>query len=876
MEFEKIVQDAPILFYCLDIDQKYLWVNNYYLKVSGMDAYAGFLGKTLYEIYPAEIACSIVKLHKSALETGQIFPVEELVKNIATGEVSYFKGKITPLYEEGKIVGTIATAVDITEEKKEAEHLKVVKVLEHLEKVAQLLPTPFYWLGLNQEYLGINKLVIEATGTSSYEKDFAGKTPYNLYPREMAEDIVEHHRKVLQTGETLSSVEESIRDVTTGEVKHFNATIAPLRDDNGNIIGTIGTSIDITRDKKEADRLGVVRVFEHLEKIAQIIPAPFYWLDTNNVVLGGNEHVLKASGALHYENFIGKTAYDLYPKEMADNIILSNEEIMQTGKIISQEEPIEDITTGEVKYFNAIKAPLHDDKNQIIGTIGISIDITAQKEAESLKLENTANKIKLQEQEKFTRTADQVAHDIRSPLASLLMIVKSCMDIPETERIALREAAISIGDIADNLLNQYQVKPAKDTSEQKREPILLSATLLQLLTEKKFQYKERSVKFSHEFSLAGEFAFIRIELTAFKRMISNLVNNAVDAFEGREGQVVVKLDATQEHVNIIISDNGKGMPPEVAEKIMNGVAVTQGKADGHGIGLTQVWETLSRNYGEMHIHSTVGQGTAITLTFPRMKAPDWIAEAISLTPKDIIVILDDDRSIHAAWDSRLESILEQASEIHVKHFEICHDAIDFIHTLSEEERKRVFLLTDFELLKQDLNGLHVVEKTKVQRSILVTSHYANVVVRERAVSLGTKVLPKQLASEIPIILDLMNISTQEETGEEALKKVDLILVDDDPGFAEDLIQFVFRNNKVDYFQDPKKFKEALVQYPKDTRIYLDNNFSRGLKGTKLAKELHELGYTRIYLLSGDVFAPGELPDYIKVVRKDDIDNIKDW
>lgn len=367
---------------------------------------------------------------------------------------------------------------------------------------------------------------------------------------------------------------------------------------------------------------------------------------------------------------------------------------------------------------------------------------------------------------------------------------------------------------------------------------------------------------------------MRVELSAFKRMISNLINNAVDAFEGQRGRVVIKMNAAADWVKVTIVDNGKGMPPEVAEKIMNRIAVTQGKSDGHGIGLTQVREALSRNRGEMKIHSIVGQGTEITLTFPRIKAPNWIAEAIPLIPKDIIVILDDDWSIHAAWDTRLETILKEAPEMQVKHFEMGHDAVDFICGLSEEEKPQVFLLTDFKLLKQDLNGLDVIEKVKVKRSILVTSYYANEVIREQAVSLGTKVLPKQLAPEIPIFIT-EEIDIHKGASEE-LKQVDAILVDDDAGLAKDLIRYAFSDNKVDYFEDPKEFMEEVTRYPKDTRIYLDNHFRSGIRGVKLAKELHERGYTRLYILSGSTFKPGELPEEIKVIRKDDIESIKDW
>jgi len=62
----------------------------------------------------------------------------------------------------------------------------------------------------------------------------------------------------------------------------------------------------------------------------------------------------------------------------------------------------------------------------------------------------------------------------------------------------------------------------------------------------------------------------------------------------------------------------------------------------------------------------------------------------------------------------------------------------------------VFLLTDYELLQQNLHGLDVISQAKIKNSILVTSHHNNQEVRELAKLSNTKILPKPLAPEVPI------------------------------------------------------------------------------------------------------------------------------
>ncbi|MDP3705670.1 MAG: PAS domain-containing protein [Legionellaceae bacterium] len=626
------------------------------------------------------------------------------------------------------------------------------------------------------------------------------------------------------------------------------------------------------------------KILDLLKIVAPILPAPIYWEDTNSVILGGNEPVIKATGALYAEAYVGKTLFELYPQEMAEQIKRHNEEVMRTGKILSQEEVIKDISTGEIKYFTAIKAPLRDDDGNIIGIVGTSVDITAEKEAERLKLENEGRKAQLETQERFTKMANQVAHDIRSPLASLLMIVKACEEIPERERIALRAASTRISDIANNLLQQYHLDKQDSSFEtEEKRPILLSATLLQLLTEKKFQYQDCSVEFDCQIDHSGQFAFISIEPSSFKRMVSNLINNAVDSFSGKPGLVTLKTDATNEWGHVIVADNGKGMTSVLIEKIMNNMAVTEDKVDGNGIGLTQVRETLARNEGTLSIHSKIGTGTEIKLKFPRVKAPLWVAEEVTLGRQDLVVILDDDHSIHGAWDSRFEAILKQAPEIKIYHFEIGQEALTFLKALSNDDIKRTILLTDFELLKQGLDGLNIVEKSNLSRSILVTSHYDNQDIQKRAYALGTKILPKQLASEIPIIFletkdAVLSHIAQGQIGE----FVHAILVDDDAEFAENVMCYSFDDSDVIiHFRSPEELKENLAKYPekylKTTKICLDNNFDMSdIKGVQLAQELHDMGYTNLYLISGDSFHRGELPEYLTVLAKGDVGKIKNW
>lgn len=135
------------------------------------------------------------------------------------------------------------------------------QLFSQFEVFSDILPTPFYWLGIEQQYIAVNASTIKAVGASSFEKDFANKTPRDLYPAKMAEEIIAHHKEVIVASKVMH-FEESIKDVATGETKHFIATIAPLRSSGGEVVGTCGISIEITQEKrlkKQLERANAIK-----------------------------------------------------------------------------------------------------------------------------------------------------------------------------------------------------------------------------------------------------------------------------------------------------------------------------------------------------------------------------------------------------------------------------------------------------------------------------------------------------------------------------------------------------------------------------------------------------------------------------------------
>lgn len=105
------------------------------------------------------------------------------------------------------------------------------------------------------------------------------------------------------------------------------------------------------------------------------------------------------------------------------------------------------------------------------------------------------------------------------------------------------------------------------------------------------------------------------------------------------------------------------------------------------------------------------------------------------------------------------------------------------------------------------------------------------------------------------------------------KEVAFVLVEDN-GFFANILKGYFDSEVIDCYSHPKDFMAHVADYSLDTKIILDNVFPSTLTGIDLAKMLHEKGYKKLYLLTGDVLKWEDIPDYITVILKSDPDAVK--
>lgn len=239
----------------------------------------------------------------------------------------------------------------------------------------------------------------------------------------------------------------------------------------------------------------------------------------------------------------------------------------------------------------------------------------------------------LRVKESFSILAAQVAHDIRSPLAALGATARK-LDIPDEQRTLVDGAVGRIHAIADDLLERYRA-PGTEVRP-KVESCALAGLVEQVIAEKRIQHKDKAgVKIDFR---AGDGIKAAVDQRELQRIVSNLVNNAVESF-GKEGVVSVWLSSADGAVFLEIRDNGRGIPPETLAKLGQ-KGGTHGKEGGTGLGLYHARTSVESWGGSLEILSEVGKGTAITITLPAAAKPAAGLRA---------VLLDDDPLVHMNW-----------------------------------------------------------------------------------------------------------------------------------------------------------------------------------------------------------------------------------
>ncbi|RAL20212.1 hypothetical protein DL240_17675 [Lujinxingia litoralis] len=210
-----------------------------------------------------------------------------------------------------------------------------------------------------------------------------------------------------------------------------------------------------------------------------------------------------------------------------------------------------------------------------------------------------------------------ILHDFKTPFSVISGYVQLMAD---TDDAAERE------DFAERVLHQIQqlnqmtrelLKFARGDSKILWRKIFVNTFIQETRELLDTELGDRGVELVIDLKYRGE---VRMDVVKMKRAILNLARNAADAMP-RGGRFTIAVDRQDDHTLWRFSDTGTGIPPEIRDHLFESF-VTQGKADGTGLGLAVVKKIVSDHGGSIDVESAPGQGTTFEIRLPLTPAEE--------------------------------------------------------------------------------------------------------------------------------------------------------------------------------------------------------------------------------------------------------------
>ena len=390
---------------------------------------------------------------------------------------------------------------------------------------------------------------------------------------------------------------------------------------------------------------------DFLRALMDNLPDRIYFKDSESRFLRVNAAMAAFYGK-QAEDFVGLSDFDFHPHEAAEARFRAEQRVIETGEplvgLVEQDESAME----SVIWVSTTKLPLRDRRNRIVGTFGLSRDITRIKEAESQLVDANANlttavndvkrmheqmnglQFQLIEAEKaksIARLAAGVAHEVKNPLAIISMGIEFLTMQVGTNVVAskvLQEIsdAVQRADSVIKGLLDFSV-PKQLTMEPCNVNEIIQAALVLVRGELK--------PWLHKVDLRlKEVPSVNLDQNKISQIFVNIFTNALHAMEqggtltvdtrteqvtgvgSNIGGVASEVFQAGDRVVVIeVRDDGKGIPHENLVRIFDPFFTTKPTGKGTGLGMTVVKSIVDLHGGMIAVENRPEGGVMVKLTF---------------------------------------------------------------------------------------------------------------------------------------------------------------------------------------------------------------------------------------------------------------------
>jgi PAS domain S-box-containing protein len=395
--------------------------------------------------------------------------------------------------------------------------------------------------------------------------------------------------------------------------------------------------------KRTADiNVRLLKERDLLRTIIDALPDHIYAKDPQGRFLFNNPAHVKNLGAASPHDVKGKSDFDFFPRDLAENFFADEQRIIATGQsVINQEQCIsrDGQASGKKFWTLASKVVWRDRNGEVLGTVGITRDIDEFKQTqEALRLSEEKLRRFTAQLEQSNRELQDFAyvasHDLQEPLRKIIVfgerLKEKCGEALPAEPRDYIERMQKAAARMQTLINDLLTFSRLTTKATPFAPVKLDQVAREVLEDLEGRVEQVQGRVE-----LGELPVIEADGLQMRQLLQNLIGNALK-FRRADTPPIVKVSAqltgnerSGNLCEITVSDNGIGFDEKYLDRIFNVFQRLHSRTEyeGTGMGLAIVRKIALHHGGSITAKSRPGQGATFIVTLPVAQAKEHAVTA---------------------------------------------------------------------------------------------------------------------------------------------------------------------------------------------------------------------------------------------------------